>query len=76
MGRTENFLWTKKHHNRKFFSVFYNIRKDTEIILLQSNVRQIYADTNTIPVNRYNFLMPEKEYILLEWRKVNDFDQV
>ena len=41
-----------------FFSICYNIREGTEIISLQSNVRKIYAEPNTVPVNLYDFLMP------------------
>ena len=71
MGCAKNFWWTKNHYNQRlifckkalsgeiFFSVFYNNRKGSGITLLQSNVRKIYADPNTVLVSPYDFLMPQ-----------------
>ena len=47
---------------KSFFPVFYNIREDTGIILRKSNVRKICADPNTVALNPYDFLIPQRQF--------------
>ena len=47
-----------------FFPLFYNIRKDTKIIILQSNVRKMYVEPKTVWVNSYDFFMPQQQLLV------------